>query len=242
MKQRGLSIGMLALVSLSPLGAQVYTVGSTQCRADPVSGVVNCTGQQTPYSQKPFHEVLLEAAAEASSIQRNRAIAEAMHAQAELLRIQAREAGKAAAMDRVVSLIGSAEKVEGEARETLLRIASEELFRLYPARKYPAGSTVLVPMSSDGWDRMACDRMKLQLGQVQVFDGTYSEAGSISGVRLLVVNMTPDENHDTMEVIFIDESGRRLWSEEVAFAWTLNFERQTTKLADRMAKKIKSRI
>jgi len=242
MNGRLVSIGMLVLVSANFGDAQVYTMGSAQCRADPVSGLVNCTGQQTSYYQKPFHEVLLEAAAEASSIQRNRAIADAMHAQANLLRNQAQESAKAAAMDRVVLLIASSEKVEGEARETILRIATEELLRLYPERKYPAGSTLLVPMSNDGWDRTACDRIRMQIGPIQVFDGTYSEASSIPDVSLLVVNMSPDINHDTLEVIFIDQKGNKSWSEKVGFAWTLNPERQTIRLADRMAEKIKSRL
>lgn len=242
MNSRLVSIGIFVLAAASPIAAQVYTVGSAQCRADPISGFVNCTGQQTTYTQKPFHEVLLEAAAEASSIQRNRAIADAMHAQADLLRNQAQQSAKAAAMDRVVLLIASAERVEGEARETILRIATEELQRLYPKRKYSAGSTLLVPMSDDGWDRMACERIKMQLGPIQVFDGTYSEASSIPGVSLLVVNMSPDLNHDTLEVLFIDEKGSRGWSERVGFAWTVNPERQTTRLADRMAQKIKSRL
>jgi len=242
MNGRLVSIGMLVLVSANFGDAQVYTMGSAQCRADPVSGLVNCTGQQTSYYQKPFHEVLLEAAAEASSIQRNRAIADAMHAQANLLRNQAQESAKAAAMDRVVLLIASSEKVEGEARETILRIATEELLRLYPERKYPAGLTLLVPMSNDGWDRTACDRIRMQIGPIQVFDGTYSEASSIPDVSLLVVNMSPDINHDTLEVIFIDQKGNKSWSEKVGFAWTLNPERQTIRLADRMAEKIKSRL
>lgn len=242
MSLRLVAIGLLVLSAADPTSAQMYTVGSAQCRADPISGLVNCTGQQATYTQKPFHEVLLEAAAEASSIQRNRAIADAMRARADLLRTQAQQSAEAAAMDRVVLLIESAERVDGEARETILQIATEELLRLYPTRQFPPGSTLLVPMSNDGWDRMACDRMKIQLGPIQVFDGTYSEASAVPGVNLVVVNMSPDLNHDTMEVLFIGQQGKRGWSEKVGFAWTTNPERQTIRLADRMAEKIKGRI
>ncbi len=241
MNSRLLSFGFLALIA-GPTASQVYSVGTTQCRADPISGTVSCSGQQTLYPQKSFAQVLLETAADASSIQRNRAIADAMHAQADLLRTQTQQAAKAAAMDRVVLLIQSAEKVEGEARETILRVATDELLKLYPTRRYPVGSTLLVPMSDDGWDRMACDRIRILLGSLQVFDGTYSETSALSGLNLVVVNMTPDLNHDTMEVDFIDEQGQRLWSEKVGFAWTVNFERQTVRLADRMAEKIKARV
>lgn len=232
----------LTVLAISPVAAQVHAVGSIRCQVDAIGGFINCTGHQPTYSQKPIHEVLLEAAAQASSIERNRAIADAMRAQANLLRAQAQQQAKAAAMDRVVALIASAEKVDGEAREALLKIASEELQRFYPARSFPPGSTVLVPMSDDGWDRLACERMKLQLGSIHIYDGTFSDSSSLSGVKLLVVNMTPDANHDTMEVFMVDEGGSRSWSEKVGFAWTLNYERQTTKLADRMAQKIKSRL
>lgn len=223
-------------------GAQIYTTGSAQCRVDAVTGFVRCSGQSVSYVQKPLSEVLMETAAAASSIEKNRAIADAMRAQADLLRTQAQQQARAASMDRVVALVTAADKTEGEARQTLLKMAADELRKLYPTTNFPPGSTVLVPMSDDGWDRLACQRMKTLLPSVYIFQGTFEEAPSIPGVKLLVVNMMPDPNHDTMEAFLLDEQGQRLWSEKVGFAWTLNFERQTMKLADRMAAKIKGRL
>jgi hypothetical protein len=232
----------VVLIADGAAHAQIYSTGSAQCRVDASSGLINCSGQQTAYVQKPLSEVILESAALASSIERNRAIADAMRAQADLLRAQTQQQARASAMDRVISLLASAEKVEGEARETLLKAASAELRKLYPNTAFPPGATVLVPMSDDGWDRMACERMKTLLPNVYLFQGTFSDASSISGVKLLVVNMMPDANHDTMEAFLLDEHGQRLWAEKVGFAWTLNFERQTMKLSDRMVGKIKDRL
>lgn len=232
----------IALLASASAQAQSYSAGSVQCRIDAISGYVNCSGQQTPIAQRSLAEVLLDTAATTSAIERNRAIAEAMRAQADLLRTQAQQQAKAAAMDRVVSLIGAADKVEGEAREALLKIAADELRKLYPATSFPRGSLVLVPQSDDGWDRMACERIKIQFPNLILFQGTFTDAASLSGVKLLVVNMMPDPNHDTMEVFLLNEDGQRAWSEKVGFAWTLNPERQTIKLADRMASKLKGRI
>lgn len=237
-----LSAVLVLLLPATVHGQTVYSTGSVQCRVDAVSGLVNCSGQQTSYVQKPLSEVILESAAAASAIERNRAITEAMQAQASVLRGQAKQQARAAAMDRVISLLESADKVEGEARETLLKAASEELRKLYPTTSFPQGSTVLVPWSDDGWDRMACERMKSQLPNAYLYEGTYADAPSLSGVKLLVVNMMPDANHDTMEVFLVDEHGQRLWAEKVGFAWTLNFERQTMKLSDRMAAKLRGRL
>lgn len=233
---------LIVLWGATAAEAQVYSMGSAQCSVNAISGFVICSGQQTSYVQKPLHEVLLETAASVSSVERDRAIAAAMRAQADLLRTQAEQQSKAAAMDRVVTLLASAEKLEGETRAALLGVVAEELRKLYPARNYPAGSVVLVPMSSDGWDRMACERLKLQLGNVHLFAGTFADATTLEGVKLLVVNMTPDMNHDSLEAFLIDERGSRVWAEKVGFAFTLNFERQTTKLADRLAKRVKNRL
>lgn len=235
---------LVLLVLCGPTAAwsQMYSIGTTQCSVNATSGLVICSGQQAPYVQKPLHEVLLEAVASMSAVERDRAIATAMRAQADLLRAQAEQQSKAAAMDRVVTLLTSAEKLEGEARTALLGVAAEELRKLYPARNYPPGAVVLVPMSDDGWDRMACERLKLQLGTVHRFDGTFADTSTLEDVKLLVVNMTPDMNHDSLEAFLVDESGSQLWKEKVGFAFTVNFERQTMKLADRLAKRIKDRL
>lgn len=242
MKNRMSTLVGVAVLAAVSAQAQTYSTGSGRCWVDAISGYINCSGQQAPNVQKPLAEVLLDTAATVNSIERNRAITDAMRAQADLLRAQAKQQEKAAAMDRIVSLIGSADKVEGEARETLLKIAAEELRKLYPSTSFPPGSLVLVPQSDDGWDRMACERSKMQLPNALLFQGTLTEAASISGIKLLVINMMPDPNHDTMEAFLLDEGGRRVWSEKVGFAWTLNPERQTVKLAERMATKIKGRL
>lgn len=113
-----------------------------------------------------------------------------------------------------------------------------------PATHLPTARTVLVPFSDDGWDRAACERLLLDLAGLEVYPGTFETAThELRGTRMLVVDMTPDPNHDTLQVFFIDERGSRAWAEKASFgSATLNPEHQTANLADRMARKIAGRL
>lgn len=221
---------------------QTQSVGTARCTTDWSLGTIRCDTSEYTFDAKPFHEVLMEAAKDANAMRRDQAVAAAMREQAALLRQQARELERASTLERIVTLLESADKLEGEPREALIKLASQEILKIYPASAYPPGTVLCVPMSDDGWDKLACDRIRLQHRSMKVFRGTYGETDELSGVKLLVVDMRPDANHDTLEAIYFDETGRRRWTEKVGFAWTLDPGKQTTKLADRLAGKIAGRF